>query len=193
MKTMKKQPVKATPKPDRNDPETWHIAIGKPTYEAIKEMVDALTKESAAAAYVSGLDMEACNKMLRDNDVEISDPKDPDEVRDTLTENIEDGTIEPKDFEFDEETAREAIQEDPLSVEVRSGWYAPGSEDNKPEEYCILLGTGGPATRIVGDLNNGQPMSARLEVQDWFKPWTEYFDVDHEILTTYAQQFYFGD
>ena len=44
----------------------------------------------------------------------------------------------------DSEEARQAIQEDPLSVEVRSGWHAPG-ENSEPDEYNILLGTGGPA------------------------------------------------
>jgi hypothetical protein len=94
----------------------------------------------------------------------------------------------------DEESALETIQEDPLSVQVRSDWYTPGEEDVKPSEYEILLSTGGPASRILGDLDEyGQPTRARLEVQDWFKPWTEYFDVDHKILLRYAQCFYFGD
>src|SRR5580692_4457998 len=67
------------------------------------------------------------------------------------------------------------VQEDPLSVEVRTGWYTPGSRSGatKPAESCILLGTGGPASRIVGTLDeNGEPESTRFEYQDWGKPWT---------------------
>lgn len=92
------------------------------------------------------------------------------------------------------EEAQEDIMEDPLEIRVRSDWYAPGSEDTKPTEYEILLSTGGPASRIVGDLDEyGQPIRARLQVQDWGKPWTEYFDVDHKVLLRYARCFYFGD
>lgn len=97
----------------------------------------------------------------------------------------------------DAEEARQRIHEDPLSVEVRSGWYTPGSEDNKPEEYVILLSTGGPATQIIGELDRyGQPESARIEHQDWFTPWKELRDVseeEREALLVYAQQFWFGD
>lgn len=94
----------------------------------------------------------------------------------------------------DEESAREIIQEDPLSVQVRSDWYTPGEEDVKPSEYEILLSTGGPASRIIGDLDEyAQPTRARLQVQDWGKLWTEYMDVDYKVLLRYAQCFHFGE
>ena len=103
--------------------------------------------------------------------------------------------------------ARDAIQRDPLSVEVRSGWYEPGSEDRYPEEFCILLSTGGPASRIIGTVNeHGEPETARLEVQDWGTPWE---DVSRHVfasdlsfvdrlkieptLLAYAREFYFGE
>src|ERR1035437_4802354 len=73
------------------------------------------------------------------------------------------------------EAAEQTIHEDALSVQVRSGWYQLGAaiEDTGPFEYEILLCTGGPACRIVGDLSeHGEPETARLEVQDWFQPWT---------------------
>ena len=57
------------------------------------------------------------------------------------------------------------------------------------DNYELLLGTGGPAVRIVGDLGeHKEPTSARLEVQDWFKPWTEYSDENHDdnMLLAYA-------
>lgn len=96
--------------------------------------------------------------------------------------------------------ARTAIQEDPLEVAVRSGWHAPG-QDSDPEEFCILLSTGGPASRIIGELDQfGNPETARLEVQDWGTPWAdcriesgnEWQAVD-SVLLAYAREFYFGE
>lgn len=94
-----------------------------------------------------------------------------------------------------EEQARERIQEDALSVEVRSGWHSPG-KSSSPEEFQILLATGGPAVRIVGELDQyGEPCRAWLEVQDWFTPWTEYHgeNADQGTLLRYASCFYFGE
>lgn len=92
------------------------------------------------------------------------------------------------------EEAETRVHEDALSVEVRSGWTTLG-EELTAEEYCILLTTGGPAVRIVGDLDGGEPTTARLEVQDWGTPWTEHITTgtDHEALLTYARCFYFGE
>lgn|SRR3990167_7515717 len=96
--------------------------------------------------------------------------------------------------EKNREDALRAIEEDPLSVEVSHGWHGPGSVTGAPEEYRILLSTGGPATRIVGDLSeHGEPTSARLEAQDWFQPWTEYRGGDEAVLLAYASCFYFGE
>ena len=91
------------------------------------------------------------------------------------------------------EAAEERIMEDPLSIEVRSGWHSPG-ETAEPEEFQILLCTGGPAVRILGELNDyREPIRAWIEYQDWFTPWVEYFgDVDQDVLLTYCRAFYFG-
>ena len=93
------------------------------------------------------------------------------------------------------EVAVKEIHEDPLSVEVRSGWTTPG-QNMEPAEYCILLCTGGPAVRIIGDLDEyTEPaIFARLEYQDWETPWTPYplSSDEEETLVSYAQQFYFG-
>jgi hypothetical protein len=93
------------------------------------------------------------------------------------------------------EDAEQRIHEDAISVEVRSGWVSYGSqEDMRPEEYCILLSTGGPATRIIGKLNDyGEPTSAKLQVQDLFTPWTDYREADEGYLLAYARCFYFGE
>jgi hypothetical protein len=95
------------------------------------------------------------------------------------------------DYEQVEE-AQQAIYDDPLSVQVRSDWANPG-DDMVPVEYCILLCTGGPAVRIVGDLNDWkEPESARMEYQDWFTPWEKYDGANQDVMLQYAQQFYFG-
>lgn len=87
----------------------------------------------------------------------------------------------------DEDAAQSAISEDPLDVQVRSDWHTPG-EQGENAEYYILLCTGGPAVRIVGDLDQyGRPDSARIEYQDWFTPWVEYRGEDHEAVLAYAQ------
>ncbi len=108
-----------------------------------------------------------------------------------------DGGGEIDGEEIDEETARERIQEDPLSVEVRSDWHEPGSKDDKPTAYNILLCTGGPAVRIIGTLDEyGQPETAQIEYQDWFTPWVSYADTsseEDEGLLTYARQFYYRE
>lgn len=92
------------------------------------------------------------------------------------------------------EAAREAIEQDPLSIEVREDWHAANDGPGEAAEYRILLSTGGPAVRIVGELSQGEPISARLEVQDWGTPWTDVTRSDwEETLLTYARVFYWGD
>jgi hypothetical protein len=95
----------------------------------------------------------------------------------------------------DDDAAREAaeqtILEDPLSLEVRSGWVSPGVT-MEPEEFQLLLSTGGPATRIVGSVNQyGELTDPRLEAQDWFLPWTHIpLDTEEtEVLEAYISYF----
>ena len=100
-----------------------------------------------------------------------------------------------KNTDYSDE-ARQAIDEDPLEISVRSDWHTPGSVEDKPSEYKILLCTGGPAVRIIGELNEYQePDNARLQHQDWGTPWTDFFPEDdnaEDILLEYARCFYFG-
>lgn len=102
---------------------------------------------------------------------------------------------EPYGEYTDEESIREAIQQDALEVLVRSNWA--GSADQwEAEQFTILLCTGGPAVRIKGTLENMEPRTAQLEYQDWGTPWTRYTgltDEDIDALLTYAGCFYFGD
>jgi|GEM_PF-731604 len=92
------------------------------------------------------------------------------------------------------EDAEKRIQEDALSVEVRSDWHEPGA-GSEPTEFKIVLCTGGPHVQIRGELSQGEPSRAWLEYQDWGTPMTERVndDGDQEALLTYAQCFYFGE
>lgn len=103
--------------------------------------------------------------------------------------------LETKD-DNEREDAQQTIQEDPLSVQVRGGWHNPG-EESEAEEFEILLCTGGPACRIIGDLGeHAEPERPRLQYQDWGTPWTELMSIsseEREALLTYCQQFYFGE
>ncbi len=92
----------------------------------------------------------------------------------------------------DADEARERIQEDPLSVEVRSDWASPG-ETLEAGEFQILLCTGGPAVRIMGELSRGEPVRAWLEYQDWGASWTQYFGASSDTLCEYASHFFFGE
>jgi hypothetical protein len=86
---------------------------------------------------------------------------------------------------------REALNNDPLSIEYRSGWTSYGDTAN-PEEFRILLCTGGPAVQIRGELDiHGAPYRAWLEYQDWGTPWTRYFEADQDTLLAYCQEFIF--
>lgn len=103
------------------------------------------------------------------------------------------------EFDGEELTAdgiQQRIEEMPLEIAVRSDWHTPGTEAEKPEEYRILLTTGGPALRIIGELDEySQPESARLEWQDWGTRWTKYHTTteQEEQLIEFARFFYFGE
>jgi hypothetical protein len=163
--------------------------------ESIREMMEALDPEKAALQYARELPRKKCKELLKEAEIGFSSKETTEELQEWVAENIANGSIEPDDYEFDEDSARDRIQEDPLSIEVRSGWTSLG---NKLEavEFQILLCTGGPAVRIVGELDSyKQPDRARLEYQDWFTPWEPIFleEEDSELLLQYCNQFYFGD
>ena len=87
------------------------------------------------------------------------------------------------------------VNDDPLHVQVRSGWENLG-DTLEPSEFNILLCTGGPAVRIVGDIVQGCPERCRLQHQDWGTPWTEVIDLTDEqraAVQWYAEQFYYGE
>jgi hypothetical protein len=90
----------------------------------------------------------------------------------------------------DQDEAREIVQNDPLSIEVRSGWTSHGDKMTA-EEFRIVLCTGGPHVEIRGELDNGTPSRAWLQYQDWGTPLTRYFDVEESTLLAYCQEFFF--
>ena len=152
----------------------WVEPIGKPTFETIAEMV--------AAVQVDWDRLEELKEAAEDPETKYSEWEDRDEYEE-LKEAA--GDCE------NEEEAQQRIDGDPLSIEL-GGWWTPGA-DPEATEYRILLGTGGPAVRIVGDLGQcNEPNSARLEVQDWFKPWTEY-PCDEGVLLSYVSRLYLGE
>ena len=111
-----------------------------------------------------------------------------------------------------QDSARDAITESVLWVEVRSEWHDVAVvERAKPDEYRILLTTGGPALQLVGALNEyGEPETAELQMKDWGVPWQAWepllfnpaMSLDERIaarngyretLLTFARCFYFGE
>ncbi len=153
----------------------------------------------AKAQYESIADMVAAYEFAQEH--ENKDLTDEDELAALDDDEREefDRLVKETDFDADELTdpdkIRERIEQDPLSIEVRSGWHTPGDEDgDKASEFNILLCTGGPAVRIMGELNEHcEPDRAWIEHQDWFKPWTQYFGADQETLLKYCRVFWFGE
>tara|TARA_R100001129_G_scaffold111928_2_gene76952 strand:- start:295 stop:732 length:438 start_codon:yes stop_codon:yes gene_type:complete len=105
-----------------------------------------------------------------------------------------------------EDEIREQAQDEALSVEFRSSWTS-NPEEMKPEEFKILLSTGGPACQIVGKIDYGscEPIDIEIQYQDWFTPWEPlqlnctYADrspnitSDYEALEWFCNCFYFGE
>jgi hypothetical protein len=147
-------------------------AIGEGAYEAIADMVAALE----------------CDY---DRLMELGNTRDipPEDLAEFAELSKAAGDCESRD------DAERRIQEDPLSVEVRGDWRSIGDQDglNEPVEFMILLGTGGPATRIIGDLRDGEPCNCRLQAQDGGTAWTDYRESDSTVLEAYCSQFYFGE
>lgn len=154
-----------------NSSTDWTVEIGRAAESSIRELVDALTNpytrentkaEDAQEAWEDAGESEAWTGA--------------DDQWTTALEHL--NASDGRDATHRMEKAVERIQEDALSLEVRSDWVGLGDE-MEPSEFCILLATGGPAYRIRGTLGRyAEPDRAWLEVQDWGKPWTQYFGED---------------
>lgn len=91
------------------------------------------------------------------------------------------------------EAAEQAIYDDPLAVDVRSGWVNVWTVEFEPVEYRVLLCTGGPAVQLEGELDDrNQPYNVQLQHQDWFEPWqtVPLTAEDTETLLTYVRHFF---
>ena len=108
-------------------------------------------------------------------------------------------------YNWTSEGIREKAQDEALSVEFRSGWTS-NLESMEPEEFKILLSTGGPACQIIGKLDQyKQPTDIEIQYQDWGTPWEPlqlnctYADKspnitsDYEALEWFCNCFYFGE
>jgi hypothetical protein len=112
-------------------------------------------------------------------------------------------TSDSSDTGPEREAAERIIHESVLSVEVRDGWRVPGGRhddgpNNEPQEFSILLSTGGPALRIYGRLglcSHPERNSLELQWQGWGTPWTEYkvTGAERDAMLTFASRFWFGE
>ncbi len=156
-------------------------------------------EQNAAGWYSSIAELVAALEVDYDRLAELTDLEDGKHLdvpeQEELAELTAAATIEG-DLQPDAEAVRERIQEGPLSVEVRADWHPPGDMSMASYEFCILLSTGGPALRLMGDLDEfQQPTRAYLQYQDWGTPWIDYYagEGSGAVLLTYARQFYFGE
>ncbi len=173
--------------------------IGKNALSAIRDMVAALEcdyerlAELRYAREALGDDWLSASQLREDAESEKECARAIDmweeENGDELKE-LEEAAGECKD----REDAEERIMEDPLEIKVRGDWRDQGFEDEGPVEFYILLTTGGPAVRIMGELQDGEPHRAYLQTQDWGTPWTDYYEEGAaEVLMSYCRCFCFGE
>lgn len=165
--------------------------IGKGAAESIAEMVAALECDYDRLAYLREL-RDECKEHLGAGDP----PSHYDMAADDKAELAE---LEKAagDCESQDE-ARERIQDDPLEITLAGTWAlgAVSISDVDVDRAYILLGTGGPATRIVCELDEHmEPHRAWIEAQDWGTPWTEYHGdaASAGDLLTYCRCLYFGE
>jgi len=172
----------------------WVNEVGAPAMASIREMVAALE-----------CDYDRLEELRDERDAfEIENPSAPDETVSATPESVAawaeanpGDAAELAELEeaagdcTDREDAEQRIHDDPLSLQFRSGWES-SKEDFEPAEFELLLTTGGPAVRILGEIQDGEAHRAWLEVQDWGKPWTHYYEADTaDVLLTYCRCFCF--
>ena len=168
----------------------------KAQYESICEMVAALEcdyerlqelKEERNDFSLDRMEDVDCNRACAEHEWGLESPDDAAELEELISDA---GDCESR------EEAEQRIQEDALEVCVRSGWYDPcrqSGEVDEPEEFYILLCTGGPAVRIRGELGeHNRPTRAWIEYQDWGTPWTRFFGTEQAVLLAYCCEFFFG-
>ena len=79
--------------------------------------------------------------------------------------------------------ALQELQEQPLSFQKLTTHHVA-----ETIEWEILLGTGGPADRILVTTDfAGAIESAEYQFQDWFEPWTTATNQDDALVRRYAE------
>jgi len=106
-------------------------------------------------------------------------------------------SLNPTTCEEEEEIEqiKESILNSALSVEFRSGWTS-NPNDIELEEFKILLTWGGPALRVIGELNQyKEPENIKMQFQDWGTCWTDFEITENqqEALNWFCNCFYFGE
>mgnify|MGYP003133948265 FL=1 len=106
-------------------------------------------------------------------------------------------SLNPTTIEQEEEIeqTKESILNSALSVEFRSGWTSNPNE-LEIEEFKILLTWGGPALRVIGELNQyKEPENIKMQFQDWGTCWTDFEITENqqEALNWFCNCFYFGE
>lgn len=103
------------------------------------------------------------------------------------------------DCSLETDELKEEARAECQCVQVKSCWRTidERNEPWEPEVYRLQIDLGGPAMQVTGQLDRfNEPASAVVEVQDWFKPWTEITtttpDQDAALLW-FASLFYYGD
>ncbi len=171
----------------------WVSEVGAPAYASISEMVAAMQADrdrleelrDERQAFIDEWEEEHAETCPENGRAEWESAN-PDES--TELAELEE-TVNLDGEEVDEEKARQRIQEDALSVRI-FGERVDG--EWQADRFELLLATGGPAVRIMGELDaNNEPDRAWLEVQDWGKPWTQYFQADQDTLMAYCGCFCF--
>lgn len=167
--------------------------------ESIRELLADLTPEKAATKFVENMPEEKVLEHVQSYHRHVIVASDSiSSLRQELIFLLCQDKIEVEGFCFDshfEDAAQEAIQNDPLSIEVRSGWQEIGSVLSA-SEFRILLCTGGPSVAIIGDLDScNMPYNPRIIYQDWGTEWQELplSDEYRDDLQYYCNQFYFGE
>jgi hypothetical protein len=172
-------------------------------YEALKEIGRGAMESIAEMVAALECDYERLQELRDERDSydqgrAVLDMGEDTQPRGTWAEENPDDAAELEELEeaagdcTDREDAEQRIQEDPLSLQFRSGW-ANSKEEFEVEEFELLLSTGGPAVRIIGEVRDGEPHRPRLQAQDWGTAWTDYLDQSTNVLETYCRCFCFGE
>jgi len=81
------------------------------------------------------------------------------------------------------------LDEMPLSVELEAIYLR-----REQCEWSILLGTGGPADRVLVTTDlAGNVEEATYQHRDWFTAWTDAYGQNREVVESFANRFYFRD